>query len=131
MSLRVMASGKNLTDEGGGRLRAVSFVVERALPGYSGGSLPGRSTKEKQRRGGGREGQQERMKTPSRLYTEQSGKVSSKIGVARKSETRKRRTGKRRTRWKCSGLRMRSWRRFGGEEGEKEVPGSGRHAKST
>ena len=41
-----------------------------------------------------------RKKMPSRLREEQSGKRLSKIGTARKSETRKRRkTGKRRTKW--------------------------------
>ena len=52
------------------------------------------------------------------------GKVSSKVGTARKSKTKKRRkrkTGKRRTRLKCNGLRMRSWRRVW-NEGGKEVP---------
>ena len=50
---------------------------------------------------------------------------SSEIGTARKSKTRKRRkrrTGRRRTRWKCNGLRTRSWRRSWNEEGGKEVP---------
>ena len=63
------------------------------------------------------------MKTPSRPHKEQKGKVSSKAEVARKSKTkkrRKRRPGKRRTRWTCNGLRMRSWRRLWNEEGEKE-----------
>ena len=72
------------------------------------------------------------MKTPSRPHKEQPGKVSSKAEVARKSKTkkrRKRRPGKRRTRWTCNGLRMRSWRRLWNEEGEKEVPRRRRSCK--
>ena len=46
----------------------------------------------------------------------------SKIGTARKSKTKRRRkTGKRKTRWKGNGMRMRSWRRFWNEEGWKEA----------
>ena len=60
---------------------------------------------------------------PRRLHKEQLGKVSSKIAIARKSKTKKREKrmiGKRKTRWKCIGMRMRIWRRFG-NEGKKEA----------
>ena len=58
-------------------------------------------------------------------HKEQLGTGSSKIGTVRKSKTekrRKRRTGKRKTRWEGNGLRMRSWRRVWNEEGGKEAP---------
>ena len=67
---------------------------------------------------------QARMMMTRRLHKEQLGKVSSKIGIARKSKTKKRRkrmTGERKTRWKCNGMRMRSWKRFWNEEGWKEA----------
>ena len=45
-----------------------------------------------------------RMKMPSRPHNERLGKVPSKIGTARKMWAKKRkRTGKRRTRWTCNG----------------------------
>ena len=74
------------------------------------------------------------MKMSSRPNKEQPGKVSSKAGIARKSKTkkrRKRRPGKRRTRWTCNGLKMRSWRRFWNEESERKFLEGGRHAKDT
>ena len=46
------------------------------------------------------------------------------LGTVLKSETKKRRkrkTGKRKTRWTCNGVRMRSWRRSWNEEGWKEA----------
>ena len=55
---------------------------------------------------------------PRRLHKEKLGKVSSKIAIAPKSKTKKwenRMIGKRKTRWKCSGMRMRIWMRFGNE----------------
>ena len=67
------------------------------------------------RKRGASSGRQACTKMPNRQRKGQSGNVSSKVGTARKSKTKKRRqrrTGKRSTRWKCSGLRMRSWRRF-------------------
>ena len=73
------------------------------------------------------------MMMPRRLRTEQLGKASSKIETDRKLETKKRRkrkTGKRKTRWKCNGLRMRSWRKVWNEDGRKPFAG-GRHAKGT
>ena len=50
----------------------------------------------------------------SQLRKEKPGRVSGTVGTARKSRTKKRmkwKTVKGRTRWKCNGLRMRSWRR--------------------
>ena len=73
--------------------------MQKALPGFCGGSLPGRSTKER-----GREEEK-----PSRLNKEQLGKVSSRTGIARKlrtERTRKLWTGMKKIRWKSNGLRM-------------------------
>ena len=85
--------------------------LPKVLPGHSGGRLPGRSTTERGREeeeeqeenGEGRirneiaqkvvkasRGRQARTKMPSRPHKEQSDKVSSKIGTARKSKTKKR-----------------------------------------
>ena len=128
---------------------AVSFVVERdkevqewneqklpgALPDYSGGRLPGRSTKEK-----GREEQDSRekqvrnevdqevvagIKKKTRTHKEQLGKVSSRTGIARTLSTERRRrlwTGRKKVGWKNKGMRMKSWRRFWNEEEWMEVP---------
>ena len=117
--------------------------MPKALSGYSRSRLPGRSKKEKDREEGEPDdGRNERKigakspkkwlrasrrrrvrkKVPSRLHKEQSGKRLSKIGTARKSETRKRRkTGKRRTRWLYSAMRSKSWRRCWDEDGWKET----------
>ena len=81
----------------------------KALPGYSGGRLPGRNTKEKGREEGepddGRKERKirneitqevvasikEEASAISRLHKEQSDNIFSKIETARKSKTRKRR----------------------------------------
>ena len=136
-----------------GRTKQCFFVIERekevqewneqkmleALPGNSGGRLPGRSTKRKAER---KESQmraerkdkfgakslkkwlrasrrgQARMKMPSRPHKEQLGNMSSKVGTVLNSKTKRRKnmTGKKRTRWKCNGLRMKSWKRFWNDE---------------
>ena len=52
---------------------------------------------------------QARTKMQNRRHKEQPGKVSRKMGTARKSKTkkrRKRRTGRRTTRWKGNEMRM-------------------------
>ena len=106
------------------------------VPGYSGGSLPGRRVKEKEREkkerqmtAAGREKlgrkslkkrfrtsrkRQARRMMPRRLHKEQLGKGSSKIGTVRKSKTKKRKrmTGRMNTKWEGNGMRMNSLRSF-------------------
>ena len=66
---------------------------------------------------------QARIIMPRLLPKEQLGKVSSKVGIARISKTRRKKmTGKKKTRWKYNGMRMISWRRPWGKEGWSELP---------
>ena len=71
------------------------------------------------------------MMMPRRMRKEQLRKVSSKIGTARKSNTKKRekrKTGEMKTRRKHGGM-SRSWRRSWNEEGWKAAPCSWKSLK--
>ena len=116
----------------------------KVLFGYSGGRFPGRSTKEK-----GEEEEEEKesretqvrnevvqevvagIKENASAHEDAKSTAQRTVGQSVKQswdenrktkKRRKRKTGKRRTRWKCNVLRMRSWRRVWNEEGWKEVP---------
>ena len=112
--------------------------LPKVLLGFSGGRLPGRSEEEEEKDSRERQvryeiaqeavvtsrRRQACTKMSSRPHNGQSGKVSSKAGTARKLKTQKwmkRKTGKRRARWKCSGRETRSWRMSWNEEGWKEA----------
>ena len=53
------------------------------------------------------------------------------IDGARRSKTRKRRLGKKKTEWRNNGQRMKSWRRLWKKKEGREIIGGGCHAKST
>ena len=136
---------------------AVSSVVEtekevqewneqklpKVLPGYSGGRLPGRSTKEKGREEGevdartvekeelgakspkkwlraSRERRVRKMMATQSLK-EELGKGSCEIGTAHKSKMKKRRRVGKKGRWQHSGMKSKNWRRPWNEEGWKEA----------
>ena len=144
---------------------AVSFVGERGqamqewneqtlpkvLPGYNGGRLPGRSTKEKGREEGEMRaakkegsrakssrkwlaGSQERVcmhdGDKKMMYRGQLSKVSCDAGTGHRLKMKKRRrAGEKGLRWQHRGMKSKNWRRFWNEEGWKEAPCSLRLCK--
>ena len=120
--------------------------LPKVLPGYSGGRLPRRSRKETRREEGELdEGTEERrieseiaqevvagikekasvhedVKANARRTAERSAKQNCIFRFSKMKQRRKMMTGKRKTRWKWSGMRITSWRRSWDEEEWKEAP---------
>ena len=145
--------------------KAVSFVVERGkeiqewnelklpkvLPGYSGGRLPGRSTKEKGREEGEVDEDGEERRIRGQIVQEVVAGIKEKVSVHdgeknavkrpveqsfmrrwtahRLTMKKKSNAGEKGSRWRHSGMKSKNWRRFWNEGGWKEAPCSWRSCK--
>ena len=129
--------------------------LPKVPPGYSGGRLPGRSTKE---RGGeekekgekeekgqrniryenaqkvvasikGKAAVHEDARSTAQRTVRQSVKQSSDCAQIENGEERKKKYGKKKTRWNLNGRKMRSWRKFWSKEGQNDTPCRRRSSK--